>query len=77
LCNLGKSVTLTRKGAHLEYGVNTDLYGEDELKSTQTSQNINMTSGPNGIALCSEEGKRLIALISVNSVIIVFIVLLI
>lgn len=57
--------------------MNTDLYGEDELKATQTSQNINMTSGPNGIALCSEEGKRLIALISVNSVIIVFIVLLI
>lgn len=47
----------SRKGAHLEYGVNTDLYGEDELKATQTSQNINMTSGPNGIALCSEEDE--------------------
>uniref|UniRef100_A0A803XPU4 receptor protein-tyrosine kinase n=1 Tax=Meleagris gallopavo TaxID=9103 RepID=A0A803XPU4_MELGA len=33
---------------------------ENELKVTQTSQNINMTSGPNGIALCSEEGNRLI-----------------
>lgn len=75
--NLGKSVTLTRKGSHLKYDVNMDLYREDELKVTQTSQNINMTSGPNEIALCSEEGNRLIALISSNSVIIVFIVLLI
>ncbi|XP_021234451.1 receptor-type tyrosine-protein kinase FLT3 isoform X3 [Numida meleagris] len=47
----------SRKGAHLKYGVNTDLYREDELKVTQTSQNINMTSGSNGIALCSEEDE--------------------
>lgn len=61
----------------MKYGVNMDLYGEDELKVTQISQNINMTSGPNGIALCSEEGKRLITLISSNSVTLVFIILLI
>ncbi|XP_048789612.1 receptor-type tyrosine-protein kinase FLT3 isoform X3 [Lagopus muta] len=47
----------SRKGAHLKYDVNMDLYREDELKVTQTSQNINMTSGPNGIALCSEEDE--------------------
>ncbi|XP_015707549.1 receptor-type tyrosine-protein kinase FLT3 isoform X3 [Coturnix japonica] len=47
----------SRKGTHLKYGVNMDLYGEDELKVTQISQNINMTSGPNGIALCSKEDE--------------------
>ncbi|XP_052527376.1 receptor-type tyrosine-protein kinase FLT3 isoform X4 [Tympanuchus pallidicinctus] len=47
----------SRKGAHLKYDVNMDLYRQDELKVTQTSQNINMTSGPNGIALCSEEDE--------------------
>jgi len=55
--------------------VNTILGREFEM--TQIGQNVNVTSGSNGIALYSEEGKRLIASISSNSVIIVFLILLI
>eukprot|EP00075_Anas_platyrhynchos_P036251 XP_027325504.1 receptor-type tyrosine-protein kinase FLT3 isoform X2 [Anas platyrhynchos] len=45
----------SRMRTHLKYGVNTSLCGEDEFEIAQTSQNINMTPGPNGIVPFSEE----------------------
>lgn len=62
-----KCVTPSRMRTHLKYGVNTSLCGEDEFEIAQTSQNINMTPGPNGIVPFSEEGKRLTGVISINS----------
>ncbi|KAK4830860.1 hypothetical protein QYF61_013789 [Mycteria americana] len=47
----------SRKGTHLKYGVNTTLCREAEFEITQRSQNINVTSGSNGIVLYSEEDK--------------------
>ncbi|NXY36052.1 FLT3 kinase, partial [Pomatorhinus ruficollis] len=56
-CTVSGKMKLT--GIHLKYGVNTTLCREDELETTQGSQNINVTLGSNGILLFSEEGKRL------------------
>uniref|UniRef100_A0A8B9CSC6 receptor protein-tyrosine kinase n=1 Tax=Anser brachyrhynchus TaxID=132585 RepID=A0A8B9CSC6_9AVES len=47
----------SRMRTHLKYGVNMSLCREDEFEITQTSQNINMTPGPNGIVLFSEEDE--------------------
>ncbi|XP_054670191.1 receptor-type tyrosine-protein kinase FLT3 isoform X2 [Grus americana] len=47
----------SRKGTHLKYGVNTTVCREDEFEITQSRQSMNVTSGSNGIVLCSEEDK--------------------
>lgn len=57
--------------------MNTTLSREDGFEIMKRSQNINVTPGANGTVLFSEEGKSLIDYIFSNSVIIVFIVLLI
>uniref|UniRef100_A0A8C3GR86 receptor protein-tyrosine kinase n=1 Tax=Cairina moschata TaxID=8855 RepID=A0A8C3GR86_CAIMO len=45
----------SRMRTHLKYGVNMSLCREDEFEIAQTSQNINMTPGTNGIVPFSEE----------------------
>ncbi|RMC07253.1 hypothetical protein DUI87_16710 [Hirundo rustica rustica] len=44
-------------GTHLKPSVNITPCREDELETTQRSQNINVTLGSNGIVLFSEEDK--------------------
>ncbi|NWU98379.1 FLT3 kinase, partial [Upupa epops] len=49
----------------LQMDITVSNYSQkDEFKITQSDQNINVTSGSNGIGLYSEEGKRLIGFIS-------------
>uniref|UniRef100_A0A493THL2 receptor protein-tyrosine kinase n=1 Tax=Anas platyrhynchos platyrhynchos TaxID=8840 RepID=A0A493THL2_ANAPP len=45
----------SRMRTHLKYDVNTSLCREDEFEIAQTSQNVNMTPGPDGIVPFSEE----------------------
>lgn len=73
--NFWKCVTHSRKGTHLNHGVNMTLCRDDEFEITQ-SQNMNVTSGSKRIVLYSEEGKKLTGFVSSNSVITVFIILL-
>ncbi|XP_035181404.1 receptor-type tyrosine-protein kinase FLT3 isoform X1 [Oxyura jamaicensis] len=47
----------SRMRTYLKYGVSMSLCREDELEIAQTSQNINMAPGPNGIVLFSEEDE--------------------